>query len=338
MMLLILILRLVADLALAPHPAPPPRDVGDRLIAECPEAKLETPACKALVEKVETLLIRELMFIEAARLPVDKKLVREAAGSANCGVVGAALKVLAATPIEPGDEPAIIDALVNPCPGVRRLGFLLAGKLADKSYTAWQKRSYVSKDGKPPILPYVEDVVPSEKRLGVSLYPGADYVYFASGRKRAFYFTTDAPEKVIAFYAKGGKRVFTTAELESTKPAAPDQNEIMRRMRSGEDPKKVIAELQAQAGTASVSKQWLVGIKGEEGIADPRFIEVVPLSTGTAGAVTLPRAVVVFRDDILGGTAIVVARPDRQPALPTSSATVIEDSWAQQALDAGKSP
>src|SRR5262249_36564156 len=228
------------------------------------------------------------------------------------------------------DEPVIVDALASACPGVRGEAFKQIAQLSDSRYAGWQKR-FDQKESRTPILPYVPDPVPSEKRLGVPIYPGADYVYFASGKKRAFFFTTDTPDKVVSFYAKGGKRVLTSAGLQAAKPAAPDQAEIMRRMRAGEDPKKIMTELQAQAATASFGKSWLEIIRRDEGAVDPRFVEVVAM-TADAHGTTLPGVVVVSEDALLGGTGIVIPREERRGALPTSADVILENSWAEEAV------
>jgi hypothetical protein len=328
----------LASATLTYPPAPPPHDVGDRLVRECPGATMDTPRCKDLAAQVELLAIRELAFMNAAEAPMDKAFLREAAASPNGALRGLALTGMALAGLDKGDEPLIVDALSSEFPGVRAAAFELVPRLSDAKYAKWQKRSYerTTNDHYRPPLAFVGQRMPSEKAIGAAAYPGASYVWFASGPKRAFFLTGDAPPKVIAFYANGGKRVRTLAELEAIKNQPPpqiDPMEMMRRMRAGEDPKKMIADLQANAGSASMTGQWIAGIKGEEGIVDPRFVEVATLASTPQG-VTPARVVIVFRDEILGGTGIVIPRTAAARSLiKTGTGDDVQESiWVRQAL------
>jgi len=139
-------------------------------------------------------------------------------------------------------------------------------------------------------------------------------------------------DKVVASYAKGGTKALTLAEVKAPKSKSkPDPNEVMRRMQSGEDPMKIMNELQGKAMSQSASSEWTKGIDGAPGVEDPRFVEIVQGGM-VDGQVKQPRAVVVYRDALLGKTAIVFPRPEAKPAVPMAPDTIQQQMLEHQVI------
>ena len=94
--------------------------------------------------------------------------------------------------------PALATALNDPVPAVR--GSALKTLRASTDPYA---QELVARARREQGLRYMPESVPGEKELGVPLYPGARFLYFASSfsEGRAAFSTCDEPASVVAFYA-----------------------------------------------------------------------------------------------------------------------------------------
>ncbi len=82
----------------------------------------------------------------------------------------------------------------------------------------------------------------------------------------------------------------------------------------------------------SSSSEWTKGIDGQPGVEDAQFVQLAPGGM-VDGQVRQPRAVAVYRDGLLGKTAIVFPRPAKvATAVPTSADDVQQQVLQQQVL------
>jgi hypothetical protein len=307
---------LCASALLVAPPSSPDRRAADKFLAECSTtAKIATPACQAIAHDVNRLALRMITVSEIIGRPLDKEFLRNAARSTDGGLRAAAIRALGREPMDKVDQALVLQALSSPFPGVRSDAAVIAAKLSDPAISDRLARTY-DRTPRASVLPYVADKIPTASSLGGDVYPGATYDHLASGPRRAFFTTSDPPDKVVAFYAKGGKTAQTMADLQSARTSAgqPNPAEIMRRIQRGEDPQKVIADIQAQAMRGASSDTWTKAIEGERGVENPRFIELVPAVVPMRpGVVPAPaKIVIVFTDLLLRRTAILFPIAERR--------------------------
>ena len=331
-----LALVLASALYLRPQPAPP-HDAPDRYIQQCASpAAASSEACRALRSQVEEVALRALQAMRVTRRPVPKPFLRACLRNEMPPLQATALSLFAREPVEAEDGAAIVSALNSPYPAVRRAALkVLPRAPGSDAAQGVVKRDYEKVFGSSARDPreYSADKVPDVKELGAPSYPGSQFVYLASGPRRAFFTSADSVAKVVAYYAKGGAKPMTLAELKAPRPKTkPDPSEIMRRVQAGEDPMKVVADLQSKAMGQSSTSEWTKGIDGEPGVEDAQFVQVS--AAGVVGGQALQaRAVGVYRDTVLGKTAIVFPRPAKAAtAVPTSADAIQQQVAEQQAI------
>lgn len=212
---------------------------------------------------------------------------------------------------KPSDEGIVKAALNDPHAIVRTAAFDLAGQLNEERWTRMLLREQSGEKVMGGLLP---DEIP-----GVEKYPGATYWYFASSERRAFFTTPDPPQKVIAHFSKGGRRVADSKQLKAETRAAmnPEDPMAMARamqeaMAKGKDPQTIIAEMQKNAPKSSTD--WGGGLEGDEGVVTPK---IVVLETKDYMGKKIPaRVVMVFKDEAMGATAIVFPIDEPNPPYP----------------------
>lgn len=175
----------------------------------------------------------------------------------------------------------------------------------------------------------VADTPPDPARLKAKPYPGATYRYFASNDEQAYFSTADAPDKVVAFYTQGGKKAYSASELKQAMKAramgAMDQNKMIQIMQEaqakGQDPTQ--AMMAWQKSLAGLGSDPTRNFEGREGVVSPRYIPADDMFS---------RVVVVFRDDLVGATAIVVPVPSpaTEAAMNASGDDVMKTVARQQ--------
>jgi hypothetical protein len=278
----------------------------------------ESYDCRVGRARIERELYAVLRELRAERADLGAEVWRVALAAREPRLKALALDHLSREgEVGPADVPLVLEALESPFTGVRDAAVAAAARLPEPaSRMAARNRggSGRSRDGIQRLLE--ADPPPDPKAFGVALYPGARPSYLASTAERTVLVTPDPLDKVVAFYAKGGKRVLDADAVNVR--AEPSQEDGMRMaqemmaamqaaMRRGEDPQAAMAKLAASRGGAG--KDWTEGIEGVEGISGARYVAV---EETTLGRKKVPsRVVAVYRDAILGGTAIVLHRvPD----------------------------
>jgi hypothetical protein len=118
-------------------------------------------------------------------------------------------------------------ALNDPVPAVRLSAAQALSASADPSAKDLLARAQRERSGS-----YTAEPVPGEKELGVPVYPGARFLYFASNLNagRAAFVTSDATSSVLNFYAGKAQRPPVTPEeaarssLEAAAAAIPGES------------------------------------------------------------------------------------------------------------------
>jgi hypothetical protein len=132
----------------------------------------------------------------------------------------------------------------------------------------------------------------------------------------AWFTTTDAPDKVIAWYAKG-RKAFNPEELKALlRPGLVQVNPqamVKLMQQAGGDPQKLQALMQGQMTGAQESTD-LMRLEDEQGVEQPRYIVLKESSIGAGPTPT--QLVMIFRDALLEKTGIVFSLPRLVPAAP----------------------
>ncbi len=170
----------------------------------------------------------------------------------------------------------------------------------------------------------VADTPPDPARLRFKIYPGSTYRYLYSGPEQAYFSTGDSPDKVVAFYAQAGRKAYSASELQQAMKArataAMDQSKMMKIIQEaqakGQDPTQAI--MAWQKSLAGLGADPTRAFEGKQGIVSPRYIPADDLFS---------RVLVVFRDDLVGSTAVVVPLPS--PGAENASAIPSGDEVMQ---------
>jgi hypothetical protein len=222
-------------------------------------------------------------------------------------------------PQGPARSSAAVAALDSPYATVRQeAGNILRSSGDEKQRKLLDRQP----SGKRPEFP-VADAPPDAARLKAKPYPGAAYRYFASNDEQAWFTTADGPDKVAGFYAQGGTKAYSASELKAAMKAratsAMDQSKMIQIIQEaqskGQDPTQ--AMMAWQKSLAALGSDPTRAFEGHEGIVSPRYIPVDDVFS---------RVVVVFRDEALGATSIVVPLPP----LAADSAMLTGDAVMQQ--------
>jgi hypothetical protein len=143
---------------------------------------------------------------------------------------------------------------------------------------------------------------------------------------------------VAAFYAQKGRRVYAPDELRAEQrrrqqelEAAQRNPQLMARkmqeaMAAGKDPQALMREMAASMGGGD--KNWVKGLAAGEGVQQLRFL---PLDDALA------RMALIFRDELLGRTAIVfldVPSPGDLEAARRMSASPPDTEWMMKRMAA----
>jgi hypothetical protein len=149
------------------------------------------------------------------------------------------------------------------------------------------------------------DAVPSAAFLGGKPYPGAKFRAFASNGKFALFNTPDSPDKVLGFYATGNRKPQTGAEMKADAQkkamAMSDPQQVMALMKQAQAQGKDITTMMLERQKAAGGGMELMNFEKENGVVGPKYVAL-----NDDGS----RRVLVFKDDILGGTSIVFQPSD----------------------------
>jgi hypothetical protein len=274
-----------------------PRAVAARYTSQCAGAAATTPDCKRMQWQLEMALYQKLRA--GGALTPEAWRVAAAADVPQLAALGLYGLREGYTP---ADDAIVLAQLDSPYGMVRDAAFALVDLMASDRGRRMRGRRQSSGASWTPLL----DEPPAADRLGLALYPGAVFRPFASDGKRAYFTTADPPEKVAAFYARAGRRPMTADELEAEqaqRKAAMEKafqdpqayaRKLQEAVKAGKDPQAAAMELAGKMGGAD--RDWNTGLATEEGVVKPRFVPVDD---------AMSRMVLVFRDELIGQTAIV---------------------------------
>jgi hypothetical protein len=334
-------------------PAPPAANTasGDgatRYVTECGGGKAGA-ACPALRALLERQLYADLVALATANQTANRAVLRVAARAENPLLASFALTQLAAD-FSAAEEPIVAAAFASPYPAVRDAARELARMLPDTSrlYRLAQREGTAhSKFRHSEPMPLAPDALADAKRLGLQSVTGAAYSFVASSEERPVFTTSETPDKVLLALGKG-KKVLSAAEMQKlvagheaqreaeqveqrkkdAKRKDKNENEIdpddmakamemMEKMMSGKDPTEMAMEM----GAAEEGKKqdWTEGIVGEDGIQNPKFV----ILEETDGVATQVAA--VYRDELLGSTAVALLRTELKRDLAKSYGRAGED-------------
>jgi hypothetical protein len=319
----ILVSALLAQVITSQPPALTTQQAIETFDKTCPGKK--SPACDQLRWQLEYALYEDLVLLSHTTGKLDDEMLSIGAAADAPQLKAFCLERIRDRGLKIPEHPLVIKALNDPYPVVRQVAQRMAGQLPDKKFSRMLARKTDAGDSSG-VLGLLGGVVPDAKTLGAAQYPGATYWYFASDRESDFFTTSDAPEKVLAFYAKGGKKALTLAELEAKIEAArkaPDENPMaaarmmQEAMAKGEDPTKVMERLTKGGGDAKAD--WGKNIEKEDGVLNPGVSNprYVILAENPFFGMPVPSSVVaVFKDDLMGATSFVFRRLPPQPVAP----------------------
>jgi hypothetical protein len=227
-------------------------------------------------------------------------------------------------PQGPARTSAAVAALDSPYATVREEAAAILRSSGDEKQRRMLDRQA---SGKRPEYP-VADAQPDPARLKAKVYPGATYRYFASGPEEAYFSTSDSPDKVVAFYTQGGQKAYSASELKQAMKsratsAAMDQSKMMQviqeAQKKGQDPAQ--AMMAWQKSFSGLGSDPTRNFEGKQGVVSPRYIPADDMFS---------RVVVVFRDDLVGATAIAVPLPPLAADAPMPTGNDVMKSVARQ--------
>lgn len=318
--------------------------VAARYQAECTGGK-RAATCDQLQGQLEASLYADLMTLYLSGAKVERSLLQVGAKARLPELAAFSLRRLE-WDLTAADEPLVLAALDSPYPAVRAAALACARKSQNPRLSRAGDRAAGRRSGGDAGLGLTPDPVPTAEQLGSPVYPGAKYVFLASDEAAAIFRTADPVDKVVAFYGKG-KKAYSGAEMKAATEARRETAEaeeaalekaaeegdmaammakaaeMMAAMNSGQDPAAAMQDLATKEQARGFD--WTEGVEGKEGITGARYVVVE--EKGTAPKTVPTKVVAVWRDEVLGGTAIrILRRPelDAARAVPTDPSLLME--------------
>lgn len=282
-----------------PHPDP---DTVPALHHEACSRDLDSARCRALHRELEFVFLNDLIGLRAARQPLERAWLRTAARAQNPYLACLGLRgLLFAGEITAEEDALFVAALDSPWQGPRNFAIAYASKLAYVSASeAARLNELLGRAGARGTPTDVDLCVESRRDTApnpglAGRYPGARYRPFASTADLRWFTTPDSPEKVLAFLTRGGKPAQTGDELKAAQEAAYLEQTMKLYADAPPDSDLTVAavKLGFEAG-----RDWSEPFTNLERVGEIRYVMITP-----------KQAVAVFRDDVLGATAIVAPRP-----------------------------
>jgi hypothetical protein len=293
--------------------------VRKKYAASCtPSATSES--CRQMRWKLEYALYTDLLLsMEDGETP-PASAIEVGLNAENPQLRTLALQV---APQGPARMAAAVAALDSPYATVRQQGGDIIRQYGDDRQRKMLDRQVSGNRAEYPVA----DAQPDPARLKAKIYPGATYRYFASKDEEPYFSTPDAPDKVVAFYTQGGKKAYSAEELKqgmkSRAMAAMDQSKMMQMIqeaqRKGQDPTQAV--MAWQKSLAGFGSDPTRNFEGKQGVVSPRYIPTDDMFS---------RVVVVFRDEALGATAIVVPLPPKAADRPMPMGNDVMQTVARQ--------
>jgi hypothetical protein len=291
------LLVVALNLGTALHGEPPTDDLSDavaRYQKSC--AGSATVECKRLQWQIEGGLYSKLRTLMAATgQGLEGEVLRISLEAETPQLKAFALRRM---PQRASADllPLVLAAFDSPYAMVREPALSVL-RQTDARYARYGDRHLANSNAAFPIA----DPVPDTTALGGPLYPGAKYRPFASNQEIALFSTADPPDKVLAFYAKGNRKALTAAELNAEmKKKATSMSDPMAMMEAvkkaqaeGRNPQDAIMAMQKEMMGGGVNSK---AFEGKPGVLNARYVAL-----NDAGS----KRVLIFQDDILGGTSLV---------------------------------
>ena len=295
-------------------------------LQSCRGAKKTEKECLQIRPQALAIVKDDLLTLgssaDKAKLPVLAKVL----GSDEAELRAAAADAIGM--IRPTREvvPTLVKALNDPVPQVRySVRTALESKSdPDRAADALIRRS--GKDGRKDMEP---ESPPKEDRLGVPVYRGATFLYYASDipRGKAAFATSDSAESVLKFYAAAAKRSPTTLEqFNQTYKGEPDESaqarmgqammeRMMKAVQEGKNPQELQAEMMRGMSTEVPTREY----NDKEIFEKPAFLVLEESDLG--GFKSPVRFVVVFADRALNQTGFVLHVPVELPKMDAPSSS-----------------
>jgi hypothetical protein len=286
-----------ADLLPARDPRAPldPDAVVARFEKECTGAG--GGECRALRRDLELVFLADLVGLRSGGQRLDRALVRTAARARLPQLACFGLReLLLSRELTQEDIALIASALDSPWRAPREVVRSLGHRRADPvpGVADLLERAAVGQNTASAglCLDGGRDPEPNPRLAGG--YPGARYRPFASTADLRWFTTPDPPERVLAFLTKGGTPAQTRDELKAAQQARYMEETL--KLSSDEPSDDATAKMMQLIFEAS--QDWGAPFAELERTGEIRFVMITP-----------GQAVAVFRDDALGATSIVAARP-----------------------------
>ena len=181
-----------------------PADPNEAIAAwgKCAGKAQSDDTCRALRYRVLQIVSEDIFTLAASERPQDHALVVGMLQRPELELRLAAADALGMRGAAPGDVPALIEALNDSVPLMRKKVGRAIPTSAGATARAVVERLVPASDSRVPDTP--TDV----SKLGVRPYAGASYNYFSSApdEGRAEFMTGDPPAKVIDFYKAAAKK------------------------------------------------------------------------------------------------------------------------------------
>jgi len=289
---------------------------------EIVRAFLRAPSQESTRQQAVDILESDLMTVgstaDRGYLPYLARILRHgepelrAAAGHSIGMIGPA----------PSDLPVLLEALNDPVPGVRDASLAALQQLGDDSNIRLLVRRIHAgrrESGTQHRERFRAQAVPDFRRLGVPVYDGAAFLYYASDAQlgRAA-FATDAPvQKVVDFYrSRSGRPALQAEEFTrlyfggtpqdptgGKRLSAEAEASFQRSVRAGKPPAEIRAEMDRHA--ARMLSLPMARYIDTEIYGSPRFVALEDASAAK-GSGRMIRYVAVFEDRPLGKTGFEV--------------------------------
>lgn len=277
-------------------------------------------ACTTALEALARKAADDLTLVANSGLPEVRPMAREAARMPFASLRASGAAALARLSPGPEDTPLLTGLLNDAVPAVRRGAQRALDSSADPAARSLVQRATSQAGGTKP------DAPPDAERLKVPVYPGAQYLFFASRPADGLseFSTADAYDKVAAFYAGKYGAGQTPEEFEAAakkgKDSFPDFNSPAYRdqIQAAQDAQKAYQEaLKAGKSQQEAAMAMQAAMAGRQP-ANPSRIHDAMRKKEIYGSPKLftaekgmqpgqpARAVAVYKDLLLGKTGIAI--------------------------------
>ena len=301
---------------------------GEQARNQAVEAFIHTPGDRAAQDAAVRVLVQDLLQLGGTADPRHLPALARVLRSPQAQLRSAAADAMGMIGPTAAETPALLAALNDPVPAVREKALRalrgidgephVAGVLQRAEHARGDRREPARSGAERPRDTFAPDPLPDQSSLGVALYPGATFLYFASDvpHGRAAFATSDPPQKVAEFYAALARRPAVDGHEFSRlyfggSPADPSgagriQSEFDAWVRQAMQQQRPAAEMEAEMTRAAARQQDLPLVRYADTrlFGSPTFVALESSEAGGQAQVT--RYAVVFEDIALGKTGVVI--------------------------------